>query len=176
MTELGCEQAKRIGERLSHEIAGKQYVMYSSDLLRAKHTAEIVSSFLNNVPILTNALRELNLGEAVGKSVEWAHQNTIVWQKTIDDKPFQGAESRREVWNRLLPFYNQIMTSEDENIIIVSHGDTLSLFNAIWLGMDVEMLNKCDLFGKAGGVSFMRTNEYGKHIISRLSDLSYKRV
>jgi broad specificity phosphatase PhoE len=176
LSELGYEQAKRIGERLSHEIAGKQYVMYSSDLLRAKHTAEIGGGFLNTVPILTNALRELNLGEAVGKSVEWAHQNTIVWQKTIDDKPFQGAESRREVWNRLLPFYNQIMTSSDENIIIVSHGDALSLFNAIWLGMDVEMLNKCDLFGKAGGVSFMRTNEDGKHIISRLSDLSYIRV
>ena len=33
---------------------------------------------------------------------------------------------------------------DDENIIIVSHGDTLSIFNAIWLGMDVDMLNKCD--------------------------------
>ena len=175
LSEHGIEQAKRIGERLSLEIKNKQYVMYSSDLLRAKHTAEIIAGFLNIKPIFTDLLRERNLGEAVGKSVEWAHKNTIVWEKTIDDKPFKGAESRREAWERIMVFYRQIMKSTDENVIIVSHGDTLSIFNAIWLGLDVEMLNKCDLFGKAGGVSFMHENSDGKHIITRLSDLSYIR-
>jgi probable phosphoglycerate mutase len=175
LTELGIEQAKRIGERLSAEINHKQYVMYSSDLLRAKHTAEIIAAFLNIEPIFTDLLRERNLGEAVGKSVEWAHKNTIVWEKTVDDKPFKGAESRREAWERILVFYRQMMKSADENVIIVSHGDALSIFNAIWLGLDVEMLNKCDLFGKAGGVSFMHENSDGKHIITRLSDLSYIR-
>lgn len=173
LSEHGIEQAKRIGERLSLEIKNKQYIMYSSDLLRAKHTAEIVAGFLNIEPIFSDSLRERNLGEAVGKSVEWAHQNTIVWEKTIDDKPFKGAESRREAWNRLLIFYRRMMKSTNENVIIVSHGDALSIFNAIWLGLDVEMLNKCDLFGKAGGVSFMHENSDGKHIITRLSDLSY---
>lgn len=175
LSELGIEQAKRIGERLSLEIKDKRYVMYSSDLLRAKHTAEIIAGFLDIKPIFTDRLRERNLGEAVGKSVEWARQNTIVWEKTIDDKPFKGAESRREAWERILVFYNQMMKSTDENVIIVSHGDALSIFNAIWLGLDVEMLNKCDLFGKAGGVSFMHENSDGKHIITRLSDLSYIR-
>ena len=175
LTELGIEQAKRIGERLSAEIKHKQYVMYSSDLLRAKHTAEIIAAFLNIEPIFTDLLRERNLGEAVGKSVEWSHKNTIVWEKTVDDKPFKGAESRREAWERILVFYRQMMKSADENVIIVSHGDALSIFNAIWLGLDVEMLNKCDLFGKAGGVSFMHENSDGKHIITRLSDLSYIR-
>jgi len=173
LSEHGIEQAKRIGERLSLEIKNKQYIMYSSDLLRAKHTAEIVAGFLSIEPIFTDSLRERNLGEAVGKSVEWVHQNTIVWEKTIDDKPFKGAESRREAWNRLLLFYRQMMRSTNENVIIVSHGDALSIFNAIWLGLDVEMLNKCDLFGKAGGVSFMHENSDGKHIITRLSDFSY---
>ena len=175
LTELGIEQAKRIGERLSAEIKDQQYVMYSSDLLRAKHTAEIIAEFLNIEPIFTDLLRERNLGEAVGKSVEWAHKNTIVWEKTIDDKPFKGAESRREAWERILIFYRQMIKSEDENVIIVSHGDTLSIFNAIWLGLEVEMLNRCDLFGKAGGVSFMHENSNGKHIITCLSDLSYIR-
>ena len=175
LTELGIEQAKRIGERLSAEIKDQQYVMYSSDLLRAKHTAEIIAEFLNIEPIFTDLLRERNLGEAVGKSVEWAHKNTIVWEKTIDDKTFKGAESRREAWERILIFYRQMIKSEDENVIIVSHGDTLSIFNAIWLGLEVEMLNRCDLFGKAGGVSFMHENSNGKHIITCLSDLSYIR-
>lgn len=173
LSELGVEQARRIGKRLSVEIYGKQYVMYSSDLLRAKHTAEIVGNSLNITPTITNVLRERNLGAAVGKSVKWLRENIECQEKTVDDKIFHDAESRKDVWNRLLPFYNRIMQSDNEHIIIVSHGDTLSIFNAMWLGMDVDMLNKCDLFGRAGGVSFMQESADGKHMVFRLSDMSY---
>jgi len=175
LSELGVEQAKRIGERLSQEMKGGCR-MYSSDLLRAKHTAEIVAGYLGVEPVFTELLRERNLGEAVGKSKQWARQNTIIWERLIDDKPFKGAESRREAWGRLTIFYNRIIVGADENIIIVSHGDALSILNAIWLGLDVEMLNKCDLFGHPGGVSFMREDSDGKRLINRLSDMSYVKV
>lgn len=176
LSELGINQAENIGKNLAKELAGKTYKMITSDLLRAKHTAEIVAGYLNINYELTNLLRERNLGEAVGKSVEWAHANTIIWEKTIDDKGFRNSESRRDTWNRLKPFFNDIIESKDENIIIVSHGDTLSLFNAMWIGLDVEMLNHCDLFGMAAGVSFLYQNKDGKHIIKRLSDMSYSRL
>ncbi len=154
LSELGVNQADNIGKNLVKELTGKNYKMFSSDLLRARHTAEIVAGHLKINYELNDCLRERNLGEAVGKSVEWAHANTIVWEKTIDDKAFNNSESRRDTWNRLKSFYDEIIESKDENIIIVSHGDTLSLFNAMWLGLEVEMLNQCDLFGMAGGVSF----------------------
>ena len=38
------------------------------------------------------------------------------------------------------------MNNEYENIIIVSHGDLLSVFNVMWLHMDIEMINKSELF------------------------------
>lgn len=173
LTESGKEQARQIGKRLSAEIHGEQYVMYSSDLLRARHTAEIVAGYLNITPIIISVLRERNLGAAVGKSAKWLKENIECQEKTVDDRMFHDAESRKDVWNRLLPFYNQIMQSDDKNIIVVSHGDTLSIFNAMWLGMDANMLNKCDLFGRAGGVSFMQESNDGKHMIFRLSDMSY---
>ena len=87
---------------------------------------------------------------------------------------FSDGESRKDVWNRLIPFFDEIMNSNTSNIIIVSHGDTLSVFNAMWLGLDLDMLNKCDLFGMAGGVSFFTSDDEGKHIIRRLSDMSYR--
>lgn len=37
------------------------------------------------------------------------------------------------------------------------------------------MLNKCNLFGLAGGVSFLQEKEDGKHIIRQLSDMYYIR-
>lgn len=173
LSELGKNQANRIGWNLSEELKGKEYIMYTSDLLRAKETARIVAEHLGITPILAEELRERNLGKAVGKTVQWLRENMECQEKTVEDKMFHDAESRREVWDRLKGFYEGIMTGEQDNIIIVSHGDTLSIFNAMWLGMDIEMLNKCDLFGMAGGVSFLNENQDGKHIIRRLSDLSY---
>jgi probable phosphoglycerate mutase len=175
LTELGKEQAHRIGLKLSDELKGKSYLMYSSDLLRARHTAEIVAKHLHITPIINEVLRERNLGSAVGKSVEWLHENARCWEKSVDDRVLDDADSRRDVWKRLELFYQQIVNDENENIILVSHGDTLSIFNAIWLGLKPEALNTCDLFGMAGGVSFFYVNADGKHIIKRLSDMSYVR-
>jgi broad specificity phosphatase PhoE len=173
LSELGKEQAERIGQKLVKEIGNKGYVMYSSDLMRTKQTAETIGRYLEIKPIFRKELRERNLGSAVGKSVEWLHQNQKAFEKYVDDRCIEDAESRREVWAKLIPFYQEIMDSEEENIIIVSHGDTLSIFNIIWLGLEVEVLNQIDLFGFAGGVSFFHENNDGKHAIRRLSDLSY---
>lgn len=173
LSEKGIQQANNIGKNLSNQLKDKKYIMYSSDLLRAKHTAEIVGRHLEITPILATELRERNLGKCVGKSVAWLKDNIECQENSIDDKMFSDAESRRDEWNRLLPFFNEIINNEHENIIIVSHGDLLSVFNAMWLDMDIEMLNKCNLFGLAGGISFMHESIDGKRIIKRMSDMSY---
>lgn len=173
LSALGIQEAHNIGKNLSKQLAGKKVVMYASDLLRAKHTAEIVGQYFEVTPILTTALRERNLGKCVGQSVQWMKANMEVRERTVDDKMFSDAESRRDEWHRLLPFFNDIMASEHEMIIIVSHGDLLSVFNAMWLGMEIEMLNKAELFGYAGGVSFMQESDDGKRFIKRMGDLSY---
>jgi probable phosphoglycerate mutase len=173
LSELGVEQANKIGEKLAKQLEGKQYVMYASDLLRAKHTGEIVAEYLGITPVIRQELRERNLGRCCGKSVQWLRENLEMQEKTIDDRLFSDAESRRDEWNRLKPLFDEIMASEDENIIIVSHGDLLSVFNAMFLGLSVESLNEFELFGMAGGVSFMCENNEGKRYIKRLSDLSY---
>jgi probable phosphoglycerate mutase len=105
--------------------------------------------------------------------VQWLRENMECQEKTVDDRMFSDAESRRDEWNRLYPFFQKISESQEEHIIIVSHGDLLSVFNAMWLGLDVESINKAELFGLAGGVSFMLENNDGKHFIKRLSDMSY---
>ena len=147
--------------------------MYASDLLRAKHTAEIVATHMGITTNIRTELRERILGKCVGKSVQWLRENIEVQEKTIDDRMFSDAESRRDEWNRLKPLFGEIMASNDECIIVVSHGDLLSVWNTMFLGMDVETLNRFELFGMAGGVSFMLQNDEGKRFINKMSDLSY---
>lgn len=114
LSELGVEQASRIGERLKAELSEKKFVMYSSDLLRAKQTAEIVGQYLGLIPILRTELRERNLGKCCGKSVHWLRENLEMQEKTIDDRLLSDAESRRDEWNRLQPFFDEVMASADE--------------------------------------------------------------
>lgn len=173
LSELGVKQANRIGETLKAELSEKRFVMYSSDLLRARQTAEIVGNDLGMTPVFRTELRERNLGRCCGKSVQWMRENMEMQEKTVDDRMFSDAESRRDEWNRLEPFFNEIMSSNDENIIIVSHGDLLSVFYTMFLGLSVETINAGKIFGLAGGVSHMFENEEGKRFVKRISDMSY---
>ncbi len=175
LSELGIQQAKRIGEKLKVELEDRQLVMYSSDLKRAKQTAENVGEYLGISPVLRTELRERNLGRCCGKSVKWLRENLEKQERTIDDRLFSDAESRRDEWNRLKPFFEEVMGNEEDNIIIVSHGDLLSVFNAMFLGLDVEFLNQAEMYGLAGGVSFMFENNDGKRFIKKISDMSYIR-
>ena len=144
-------------------------------LKRAKQTAENVGEYLGISPVLRTELRERNLGRCCGKSVKWLRENLEKQERTIDDRLFSDAESRRDEWNRLKPFFEEVMGNEEENIIIVSHGDLLSVFNAMFLGLDVQSLNQAEMFGLAGGVSFMFENNDGKRFIKKISDMSYIR-
>ena len=172
LNEKGFEQAENIGKNLSAELSA-EYKIYSSDLARAVQTAEAVGKHLGTKPFFRRELRERDLGEAVGHSVRWLREHMEKPERTVDDRLFPSAESRRDEWNRLKPFFDEITSNSEEYIIIVSHGDLLSVFNAMWLGLPVESLEKSELFGVAGGVSFLFENSEGKRFIKKLSDTSY---
>ena len=84
LSELGIQQAKRIGEKLKVELADRELVMYSSDLKRAKQTAENVGEYLGISPVLRTELRERNLGRCCGKSVKWLRENIEKQERTIE--------------------------------------------------------------------------------------------
>ena len=173
LTELGREQAENIGRKLGEEFAGETVVIYSSDLKRAKQTAEAIAKHLGTEPILRPELRERNLGKCCGASVQWLRENLEHPEKTVDDRLFSDAESIRDVWNRLWPFFQEVMANDEENIIIVSHGDLLSIWNAMCIGLPVESYDQVDIHGPAGGVSHMIVGDDGKHRIRHINDMSY---
>ena len=175
LSELGVRQAETLAKNLAAELS-EGYVLYTSDLRRARQTAAIVAEKLGITEIRERKeLRERNLGEAVGKSVAWLQENIVKQEVTIDDRMFPSAESRRDVWERLTPFLQEILDSPEEKIILVSHGDILSVWNALWLGMQPEQMNHCDLWGAAGSVGIMRAMDNGKRVINRMGDMSYLR-
>ena len=90
LTETGRIQAERIARRLAPLLQGREWTLYSSDLLRAQETAAPLAALLNVTPILRRELRERNLGPAVGKSVAWLRENLETQERTVDDRLFRA--------------------------------------------------------------------------------------
>jgi len=173
LSEKGREQAKTLAGNLKPELAGKCPVLYTSDLKRAYQTAEAIAAALGVTPVARRELRERNLGKCCGKSVQWLREHMEQPEITVEDRLFSDAESRRDEWNRLAPFFREVMESDADTIIIVSHGDLLSVWNSMFLGLEPKSLEQAELFGLAGGVSYMTVNDAGKRTVKKIGDLSY---
>jgi probable phosphoglycerate mutase len=169
LTDLGKAHAENIGRKLSTQLKGKVYKIYSSDLIRAKQTAEPIARYMGIKIEYLQKLREHNIGEAVGKTSQWAKENALP-VKSFDDRQFLGAESWREFWIRVSGLCREVVADEAENIILVSHGVTLSVWQQVWLGSDIQEFKYS---GLPGGVSFMEVNDNGERTIRRLNDPSY---
>jgi len=168
LTDLGKEHAENIGRKLSAELKGQSYKIYSSDLIRAKQTAEPLARYIGVEIEYLEKLREHNMGEAVGKSREWAKENSLP-TNSFDDRTFRGAESWREFWDRVTDLYQDIISDEADNIILVSHGGTVAVWHNIWIGSEIHYCK----FGPAGGISFFTVNGNGERAIQKLNDISY---
>jgi len=66
---------------------------------------------------------------------------------------------------------DEYYTKQSIHFVEDTFGGSLRKFLTSFIG--TKKLSKCDLFGRAGGVSFMQESTDGKHMIFRLSDMSY---
>ena len=172
LTDLGKEHAENIGRKLSAELKGQPYKIYSSDLIRARQTVEPLARYMGVEIEYREKLREINLGEAVGQTGEWAKANqSKEWSRAaFDTREFSGAETWREFWARVESVCADIIADEAENIILASHGVTMSVWQSVWRG---EQIKAFEYTGLAGGVSFFAVNDNGERIVQRLNDPSY---
>ncbi len=175
LTELGKEQAHKIGEWLSaHEGCNGTFKMYSSDLNRAAQTADKIQKVLaipDSLLTKTPLLREINLGEGNGKPRDWYNEHVATPPEVYnpDFHSFPDAESDKELWNRLHTFYSQLIFSSDEKIIIVSHGGALGFLVSMLMGDNFEDTRKRKIFGRSGSVSRFIIKEDGSVEISFLN-------
>ena len=128
ITEKGYNQIKDISNSLL--TCGIEAV-FSSDLLRARKTAEIVNDALG-VPIhYCSELRVLNLGVFQGQSREVFLQNEGVKAALLDHSlPIPGGESIDQLNERLYGFLLRIIQDYSyKSIAIITHG--ISIGNLI---------------------------------------------
>ena len=132
LNKKGLEQAKLLSERISSRVTK----VYSSDLKRASQTA----SFLSSSPVLRDNLREINVGDFTGMSVNDTYtSNHEIFQSLQNDSfQFPNGESVKEfkdrVRNELEYIFNQ--TERDSETVVVTHGFFIGTAIGLTLGFN----------------------------------------
>ena len=164
LTEHGREQAFRIGKWLKDAGCDSTWAMFVSPQIRARQTAEEINRTLGITPVVREELREVNAGEGNGKTREWYREHAAPRGPVFDPdhKDFPDAESDRELWNRLLPFYEDLMAAPEERVLVVSHGTTLSFLQSMLSGQSVEDRGCFRFNGSSGSVSRFTAEDSGR--------------
>jgi probable phosphoglycerate mutase len=158
LTELGQRQASAIGERLRELLPEEAAAeLYSSDLLRAAQAAEVIALHLG-VPVqITDDLREISSGEAEGQPQAWLDERYVYPPKSgnrMDHRNgLAGAESRRELAERIYCAMERILASSCSHQIIVTHGFALTFVVAAWIKMPLEAADYIAVKTTSGGIT-----------------------
>lgn len=116
----------------------------SSDLMRSKHTADVVGADLGLPVGVDTRLRETHLGDWQGKThseVDNEHDGArAVWRTDASWAPPRG-ESRLEVAARAREVVDELMRDyrqwDDSAVLLVAHGGTIAALTASLLGFVV---------------------------------------
>lgn len=145
LTELGRRQARATAQALREALAPT--VVISSDLVRARETAEPIGAALGLDIRLDPRLRERSLGIMDGLSFEEAAAaHPAEWQRLRERDPLAcppGGETVHQVFERVSQAIDDIAhTFPGERVAVVSHG--IAIYHAF--------AHICGLGSPAGGL------------------------
>lgn len=149
LTEKGIEQAKEAGEKLKKF---KLHTGYASALKRTQQTLSIAlkESGQGNIPVVyTQALNERNYGDLQGlnkteAAKKYGQEQVTKWRRSYDIAPPNG-ESLKDTRLRIISYFLKKilpMLSEDRNIVIAAHGNTMRAMVMFMEDISPEKISK----------------------------------
>lgn len=149
LNETGLVQAQGLVDKLKDK---KIEFIFSSPLLRAKHTAEILAENIKVSVKVIRDLRECFYGVAEGRPIaELEKEFPKVLHDWYDpcekceDSRFDGGESIKEVRERILAVLENLLSEEYQTMGISIHGGTM-LILANHFGIEHEKIPNCGAF------------------------------
>ncbi len=172
LNETGRMQAKKLAERLKDQ---RIDVLYSSPLMRAFETAEMVAKEHGLTPKPLPELKEMNYGDWQGlKRADIRQKYPELWKKLLQFDPdmcFPGGESYRELIERSIRAYDIIVKAEEGKIIAaVSHQGFLRPLVMHVLGAHHSVCPKIE-FGNTS-VSVVKITDGNARLVS-LNDMCH---
>ena len=116
----GKHQAEGVAEEITNLKIDR---IISSDLSRAKETAEIINKKIGTKITFDERIREVDYGDFEGKFIEnIKDEEWILFNQNPEKK---NGESRKHVYDRVKNFLKEI--KDDENVLVVTHSGALKM-------------------------------------------------
>lgn len=172
---IGRRQAELLGERL---ISYNIDVLYSSDLLRAVETAEIINEKLLVKHKIDKNLREIDFGKWEGMTDEYIGENFREFKKERDslmsDIPFPDGECGQDVFDRAVKVIKEIVDSGLKNVAVVTHGGLIRSLVAGLLTMEQSKKLLLGLTLENTGITHLYYDDIKKRFyLERFNDFSH---
>lgn len=145
LSEVGKEQAKLLAPRLA---GAKPDRIYTSDLIRAKQTAELLFGKETEF-LVREELNEISFGDMTGKAdkdnaIEFKAYFTAKKKKEVNLR-MPGGECPTEVYDRAVNVVKEAIASGAETVVFVTHGGVIRALVAGLLGFGAgQMLRIAD--------------------------------
>ena len=168
LTERGRRQAAATARHLAElDLAAAGF--FTSDLLRASQTAEIIGEQLHRQADSLISLREVNNGEATGLTVLEAKKIERPHPPTYDPDwtAYPGGETLAMLDARMRTALAELEGAGHSEVVAVGHGFSGTLLLKAWLGLPLLPYIAFNL-GPAS-VSEFRINEFSEPCIERLN-------
>ena len=173
LTELGRQQAAALAERLKDELGGRSVRCVCSALKRAAETADWIARATGFEPRFDPGLKEYNNGLAAGKTRQEADRMMAPrTEPRVDWRPYPQAETWREFYGRVAHAMERL-TRDPGPLLVVTHGGTIGIVVAWWLGLEAERLDRVSFPVAPASLSVLRVNRWGEHTLERLNDTAH---
>ena len=145
LTDEGLKQSEELAHRLKENKCNAE-IIYSSDLLRAKQTAEILAKHLNLDIEYISDFREVNNGDLAGMDNAVADElyPNHYWRKLEWNQHYPNGESPKDFYERIKTAWKKLIKGNHNSIILVTHGGVINVIMHLVNG--VEYSNKSSAY------------------------------
>ena len=136
LTDIGISQVEQLSAQLAADAHFCASHIYTSDLPRARQTADILAATLSLPVTELPSFRETNNGELAGMDNDLANQKYpgLYWNALAWDEHYPGGESPQEFFHRIerawLAFKAQLQ-EDGENVVLVTHAGVINAIACI---------------------------------------------
>lgn len=176
--ERGLEHAEAIAVSLATRLDGAPVEILTSDLLRARRTADAIAKRLQVCVNLDPDLREKSYGEAEGKTQAGLRERIIplpeVGERLRHDEGIPGAETRMDLAERAYRVIAGIRDSPQGQHILVTHGGTSTLLIAAWIGIPIDAAGQVGFQVSPASITVLRKDPHNySHQLAHLNDIRH---
>lgn len=157
----GVEHAERIADEIAARVPSEGEVdLFSSDLRRARRTAESISARLGVDLVLDVGLREQSYGAAEGLPPgTMSFAPPPVGDRLRHHDGVDGSETKLDVATRVYAAVDRVLARGAQYSVVVTHGGAATFVVAAWIGMPLESVGSVKFKVSPGSISVLREDE-----------------